>query len=116
MRTCAKTGLALVDGPVPASPVLLLEGTSYDQDGRPVEVFSTWHHPDHVVFDIGVVKDPGTPPSTGHRGNDGGPGGLFRSTTPAPPGEAPGSAASRARQLGAELLRLADDLSSTNGR
>ncbi|RJT78044.1 UTRA domain-containing protein [Arthrobacter cheniae] len=27
------------------SPVVLLGGTSFDQNGRRLEVFSTWHHP-----------------------------------------------------------------------
>ncbi|WP_181036351.1 GntR family transcriptional regulator [Arthrobacter sp. B1805] len=40
------------------SPVLLLEGTSFDQDGLPVEVVSTWHHPDDVVVDMGVRWEP----------------------------------------------------------
>ncbi|WP_162149202.1 GntR family transcriptional regulator [Arthrobacter sp. 35/47] len=41
------------------SPVLLLEGTSVDASGRTVEVFTTWHHADQVVFDIDVVNDTG---------------------------------------------------------
>ena len=81
-----------------SSPVLLLEGTSFDQDGRPVEVFSTWHHPDHVVFDIDIQREPtapvGGPPSS-------------------PAAETPDAVADQARQLGADLLRLADQLSDT---
>jgi len=80
----------------PASPVLLLEGTSYDQDGRPVEVFSTWHHPDHVVFDIDVQREPVE---------------SGESPTSSSPTAAEQTVADRARQLGAELLRLADQLS-----
>ncbi|WP_159615202.1 GntR family transcriptional regulator [Arthrobacter zhaoguopingii] len=53
-----------------SAPVLLLEGSSFDTDGRPVEVFSTWHHPDQVVFDIDVIQspadvDPATPRGAG---------------------------------------------------
>jgi GntR family transcriptional regulator len=43
-----------------SAPVLLLEGSSFDTGGRPVEVFSTWHHPDQVVFDIDVIQSPST--------------------------------------------------------
>jgi GntR family transcriptional regulator len=81
-----------------SSPVLLLEGTSFDQDGRPVEVFSTWHHPDHVVFDIDIQGEPAEP----------GPG--QRPEPPSLPADSPG-VAGRARQLGAELLRFADQIS-----
>lgn len=38
------------------SPVLLLEGTSIDANGRPIEVFSTWHRADRVIFDIDVIS------------------------------------------------------------
>jgi GntR family transcriptional regulator len=81
-----------------SSPVLLLEGTSFDQDGRPVEVFSTWHHPDHVVFDIDIQTDPASVHSDG-----------------APPSAVGASSAiaDRARQLGSELLSFADQLPGT---
>ncbi|MCH1881370.1 GntR family transcriptional regulator [Agrococcus sp. ARC_14] len=36
----------------PGAPLLLLEGTSVDDQGNPVEYFSTWHRADRVVFDI----------------------------------------------------------------
>lgn len=39
------------------SPVLLLEGTSLDDLGNPVEYFSTWHRADRVVFDLDVVGE-----------------------------------------------------------
>lgn len=43
---------------VPAgSPLLLLEGVSLDDRGRPVEYFSTWHRADRVVFDLDVVGE-----------------------------------------------------------
>ncbi|WP_434992302.1 GntR family transcriptional regulator [Arthrobacter sp. Ld5] len=73
-----------------SSPVLLLEGTSFDQDGRPVEVFSTWHHPDHVVFDIDIQRDTEVPSWAGEQG------GLASSAA-----DAPDAVADRARQLGA---------------
>ncbi len=96
------------------SPVLLLEGTSFDQDGRPVEVFSTWHHPDHVVFDIDIVKDTGTAPRAGHQRHEDGPSApssaaLSETTVPL-------DAAERARRLGVDLLQLADDLSAAPGQ
>lgn len=34
------------------SPLLLLEGTSLDDQGNAVEYFSTWHRADRVVFDL----------------------------------------------------------------
>jgi GntR family transcriptional regulator len=37
-------------------PLLLLEGSSKDQHGRVVEVFSTWHRADSVAFDIDVAE------------------------------------------------------------
>ena len=36
------------------APLLLLEGESRDQDGRVIEVFSTWHRSDKVAFDVTV--------------------------------------------------------------
>ena len=36
-------------------PLLLLEGTSLDENGVPIEMFSTWHRADRVVFDLDVV-------------------------------------------------------------
>ncbi len=84
-----------------ASPVLLLEGTSFDQEGRPVEVFSTWHHPDHVVFDIDIQREPTIVPA---------PAGGPTSSSAVDP---PDALAERARQLGAELLRFADEISDS---
>lgn len=85
---------------VPAgSPLLLLEGTSFDAAGVPVEIFRTWHRADKVVFDLDVVKgDAAETP-----------------TTPAPIGPSPSAAsnaslADRARALARELQALADDL------
>ncbi|KAD3514960.1 UTRA domain-containing protein [Arthrobacter yangruifuii] len=91
----------------PSSPVLLLEGTSYDADGRAVEVFSTWHHPDHVVFDINVESDP-----TAQQPAGAGPVPAATADVAGPPedGADAGAVAGQARMLGAELLRLAGNL------
>ena len=86
-------------GLTPASPVLLLEGTSLDAEGRAVELFSTWHHPDHVVFDINVQREPGALPVSPEAGH-----------LPAGEGDDDGEVAERARRLSAELLRFAEDL------
>jgi GntR family transcriptional regulator len=37
-------------------PLLLLEGETTDQHGRPLEWFSSWHRADRVVFDIDVSE------------------------------------------------------------
>ena len=85
---------------VPAgSPLLLLEGTSFDAAGVPVEIFRTWHRADKVVFDLDVVKGDA----------------VETPTTPAPVGPSPSAAsnaslADRARALARELQALADDL------
>lgn len=44
------------------APLLLLEGMSRDQDGRVIEVFSTWHRGDKVSFDVTVEERPGPRP------------------------------------------------------
>jgi GntR family transcriptional regulator len=41
------------------APVLVLEGTSTDASGDPVEVFRTWHRADRFVFDIDVLTTEG---------------------------------------------------------
>lgn len=41
-------GLGVAD----RSPLLLLEGGTFDQDGTPLEWFESWHRSDRVVFDI----------------------------------------------------------------
>ncbi|MBM7026781.1 GntR family transcriptional regulator [Clavibacter zhangzhiyongii] len=43
------------------APVLVLEGTSTDASGDPVEVFRTWHRADRFVFDIDVLTGDGDP-------------------------------------------------------
>jgi len=37
------------------APLLLLEGTTLDRQGVPVESFRTWHRADRFVFDVDVV-------------------------------------------------------------
>ena len=44
------------------SPLLLLEGTSLDQDMAPIEVFSTWHRSDAVAFDVALHPEPAPQP------------------------------------------------------
>jgi len=40
---------------VPAgSPLLMLEGQGFDQDGQPLEWFTTWHRAEKLVFDVDV--------------------------------------------------------------
>lgn len=82
------------------SPLLLLEGTSLDDHGTPVEYFSTWHRGDRVVFDVDVVGDgqarlADVPQTSGAGVGSGSP---------------PSTAAERVRQLAAELESLADEL------
>lgn len=54
------------------APLLLLEGTSFDGAGTPVEVFRTWHRADRFVFDIDVLNGPDAaaaappPPAVAH--------------------------------------------------
>lgn len=80
------------------SPLLLLEGTSFDTTGAPVEMFRTWHRADKVVFDLDVVKgetDRSTPATrTGH----------FPAAAP------DDGVASRARTLARELQEFANGL------
>ncbi|MBG6217003.1 GntR family transcriptional regulator [Arthrobacter sp. CAN_A6] len=80
----------------------------------PVEVFPTWHHPDHVVFDIYVVKDTGPAPRADPQTHDDGtsaPSQTALAGTTVPP-----DAAKRARRLGTELPQLADDLNAGSGQ
>ncbi|TFC73566.1 GntR family transcriptional regulator [Cryobacterium sp. TMS1-20-1] len=51
----ATTGLARLLEISVGEPLLLLEGTSLDENGLPIEMFSTWHRADRVVFDLDVV-------------------------------------------------------------
>ncbi|MEU6643190.1 GntR family transcriptional regulator [Saccharomonospora sp. NPDC046836] len=43
-------------GVEPGGPLLLLEGETSDQQGRPLEWFAAWHRADRVVFDIDVSE------------------------------------------------------------
>lgn len=76
------------------SPLLLLEGTSFDSAGTPVEVFRTWHRADKVVFDLDVVK-----------------GDVAVAPVVAPAAAVPGSdLAARARALSRELAEFSERL------
>ncbi|TQL40413.1 GntR family transcriptional regulator [Homoserinimonas aerilata] len=56
IRAVAASGQLAEELSVPiGSPLLLLEGTSLDDGGAPVEYFSTWHRADRVVFDVDVT-------------------------------------------------------------
>lgn len=41
-----------------AAPLLVLEGTSCDDQGNAIEYFCTWHRADRVVFDVEAISDP----------------------------------------------------------
>lgn len=107
----------------PHAPVLLLEGTSVDVTGRPVEVFTTWHHADQLVFDIEVIQDPASGIPTPARGlgtSDLAAGGATGGVSPSARFAA-GAAdhepfSSRALSLSRELQRLADDLATAELR
>ncbi|MEX5718937.1 GntR family transcriptional regulator [Geodermatophilus maliterrae] len=45
----------------PGAPLLLLEGQTVDQHGRPLEVFATWHRAEEMAFDVEVVEQPAAP-------------------------------------------------------
>ncbi len=51
----------------PGTPLLLLEGVSLDQEGRALEVFSTWHRSDLVAFDLPLLPTATTPPDVHQR-------------------------------------------------
>lgn len=44
-----------------AAPLLVLEGTSCDDQGNAIEYFCTWHRADRVVFDVEAISDPRKP-------------------------------------------------------
>ncbi len=112
------------------TPLLVLEGTSVDQWGTPVEYFRTWHRADRIVFDIDVVQNSEQPTGsvevhTAAQGSSDASGGGPAAGTESggPESESLGSrdlgsaditvaglraAADRARELAAELTRLAD--------
>lgn len=69
------------------APLLLLEGQTADQCGRPLEVFATWHRASDVAFDLQAARD----------------------RVPEQPAPAAlSSAASQARSLAEQLERLAN--------
>lgn len=41
----------------PGSPLLMLEGQGHDQEGLPMEWFTTWHRAEQLVFDVEVGTD-----------------------------------------------------------
>lgn len=101
------------------APVLLLEGTSFDEHARPVEVFRTWHRADRVVFDIDVVREPLGPqpflarPPLVDRFNE-------MAAAPIPGSEPAGEEAldelaDRAARLGRELADLLAEMSRRTG-
>ncbi len=83
-------------------PLLLLEGTSLDEHGRPIEMFSTWHRADRVVFDLDVVghEVPAVAPVLAHVDPD----------RVLPRGATAEQLASRAADLARELRDLAAEL------
>lgn len=85
------------------TPLLLLEGTSLDDRGNPVEFFSTWHRADRVVFDIEVGGSSHAP--------------VLPSADDASPAHNPAAGATReevvqrVQELSAEIQRLSMQLS-----
>jgi GntR family transcriptional regulator len=90
---------------VPAgAPLLLLEGTSFDGAGNPVEFFRTWHRADRIVFDIDVLKGPDAEPTPEPASP------AASSNAPPETGAARAGLASRARALSLDLLNFSDHL------
>jgi GntR family transcriptional regulator len=87
----ADPGLAQLLDVRTGEPLLLLEGTSVDQGGAPLEVFSTWHRADLVAFDLDM-RDADEPSS---------------GSMPVPTPESLRAAAVAARDLAAQLSALA---------
>ena len=42
----------------PDAPLLVLEGTSCDDQGNVIEYFCTWHRADRVIFDVEALSEP----------------------------------------------------------
>lgn len=87
------------------TPLLLLEGTSLDDQGAPVEFFSTWHRADRVVFDIDVIGEgqaaaEETPAASS----------SAKSASLTVPAAGASALASRAQELARALQSLADEL------
>ncbi|MFJ0714896.1 UTRA domain-containing protein, partial [Bordetella bronchiseptica] len=53
----AEAALAQALDVAPGSPLLMLEGQGLDQDGHPLEWFTTWHRPENLVFDVDVGQE-----------------------------------------------------------
>ncbi|MBV2366967.1 GntR family transcriptional regulator [Streptomonospora nanhaiensis] len=104
----ADSAIAAALGVAAGAPLLLLEGSTFDQHGAPLEWFESWHRSDRVVFDI--EADESAEQLRLH------PGTAFAEP---PPGTAPASAAGadtprldRARALAAELRAELDRLAA----
>lgn len=107
------------------APVLVLEGTTLDRTGVPIEMFTTWHRADRFVFDVDVVAGgPGDVEGAGEPGRSSSEPGPRSSGAVADARraaeravEGKGSAptgdpvlAERARRLSRELSALADEI------
>ncbi len=101
----ASTEVAEALGVSVGAAVLLLEGISLDEHGAAVEVFSTWHRADRVVFDINV--DAG-----GVAGVGSGPTGALPTAAESMPPSAPSTIelAARARDLAEQLRTVSEQL------
>ncbi|WP_445442128.1 GntR family transcriptional regulator [Clavibacter sp. km1a] len=97
----------------PGTPVLVLEGTSTDAAGEPVEVFRTWHRADRFVFDIDVLTGDGEPaapaPPSAPVDQDAAP--AAAPATPSTSAAPDAALAARALALSRELADLARRLS-----
>lgn len=99
------------------APLLLLEGTSLDANGTPIEVFQTWHRADRVVFDIDVLpgSDARTAAFDAASTADVGAA-VDGATAPAPPREGAPDLAERVRSLARELAEVSDELDRRRSR
>ncbi|HEV7956284.1 MAG: GntR family transcriptional regulator [Microbacteriaceae bacterium] len=94
------------------APLLLLEGTSLDARGTPIEAFQTWHRADRVVFDIDVLP-----------GSDARTAAFDAEVTPAPVESSSArtevhpqtvALAERVRRLAGELAEVSAELEKLN--
>ncbi|GAB2517851.1 GntR family transcriptional regulator [Paramicrobacterium agarici] len=85
----------------PGAPLLVLEGTSCDENGTTIEYFCTWHRADRVVFDVDANSDATEAPLSAQPRS-----GARAAQTPT------GDVATMARDLADQARRLADTLSS----
>jgi len=100
----ASSQLAASLGVSAGAPLLLLEGTSFDGAGNPVEFFRTWHRADRIVFDIDVLKgvDAELAPAPAVP--------AVVSSAPSATGASRDDLASRARALALDLSSFSDRL------